>query len=197
MGTRLALALVFTVLSVGAAADQIYRTVDANGNVVFTDVPPVNREGQPDGEKVTVEPANIYEPPVVATPTQASTTTSTGAPSYYSELVIVDPVDDATVRENAGEVLIQAVTTPTLRSDHRMLLVFDGAPTEVEAVDGVFELSNVDRGTHTAAARVVNSDDVVLIESAPVTFHLLRYALPQSEAPAPTPHAAQRPATKG
>ena len=36
-----------------------------------------------------------------------------------------------------------------LRADHRLLLVLDGKHTEVEAVNGVFELSNVDRGTHT------------------------------------------------
>jgi hypothetical protein len=70
----------------------------------------------------------------------------------------------------------------------------DGAPTEVEAIDGVFELSNVDRGTHTAGARIVNGDGVVQIESPPVTFHLLRYALPpESNTPVPTPRVDARP----
>ena len=167
------------------AQDQIYRTVDANGNVVFTDVPPVNRQGQPDGQKVTVEPSNTYEPPVVAAPTPSQTSSSSGtASSYYSELAVVAPVEDATIRDNAGEILIQAVSTPPVRSDHRMLLVMDGAPTEVEAIDGVFELSNVDRGTHTAGARIVNGEGVTQIESPAVTFHLLRFALPpESNAP--------------
>jgi Domain of unknown function (DUF4124) len=197
MGIRLALLLIFTALSPGASADQIYRTVDENGNVVFTDVPPVNREGKPEGEKVTVEPANIYEPPVVAAPTAEAPVPTGGASSYYSELAVVDPVEDATIRDNAGELLIQAAITPPLRSDHRLLLVLDGAPTEVEAEDGVFELSNVDRGTHTVAAQVVNGDGIVQKESAPVTFHLLRYALPEVPAtPAPTPNPAPRPATR-
>jgi hypothetical protein len=169
------------------AQDQIYKTVDQYGNVVFTDVPPVNRQGQPDGQKVTVEPSNTYQPPVLAAPTSGPTTTTVGASNYYSELAVVAPVEDATIRDNAGELLIQAVVTPPLRPDHRMLLVMDGAPTEVEAVDGVFELSNVDRGTHTAGARIVNGDGVVQIESPPVTFHLLRYALPETPAPAPAP----------
>jgi hypothetical protein len=176
------------VPGIGLAQDQIYRTVDSNGNVVFTDVPPVNRQGQPDGQKVTVEPSNTYDPPVLAAPTSASTSSGAGSSNYYSELAVVAPVEDATIRDNAGEVLIQAVVTPPLRSDHRMLLVMDGAPTEVEAVDGVFELSNLDRGTHTAGARIVNGEGIVQIESPAVTFHLLRYALP--DAPVPMPRRA-------
>lgn len=187
---RIGLALILGLVACSGTAlaqDQIYRTVDANGNVVFTDVPPVNREGQPDGQKVMVEPSNTYEPPVLATPSQTSSNGG-AASGYYSELTVVAPAEDATIRDNAGELLIQAVSTPQLRSDHRMLLVMDGAPTEVEAIDGVFQLSNVDRGTHTAGARIVNSDGVVQIESPGVTFHLLRFALPESNAPAPTPH---------
>jgi hypothetical protein len=184
------LALILGIVAFAGTAvaqDQIYRTVDANGNVVFTDVPPVNRQGQPDGKKVTVEPSNTYEPPEVTAPASGSTSSGSGASNYYSELAVVAPVEDATIRDNAGEVLIQAVVTPQLRSDHRMLLVMDGAPTEVEAVDGVFELSNLDRGTHTAGARIVNGDGVVQIESPAVTFHLLRYALPETPAPMPKP----------
>lgn len=183
---RIGLALILLAVSATALAqDQIYRTVDQYGNVVFTDVPPVNREGQPDGQKVTVEPSNTYQPPVLPT-TASAPTTSAGGSNYYSELAVVAPVEDATIRDNAGEVLIQAVITPALRPDHRLLLVMDGAPTEVEAVDGVFELSNVDRGTHTAGARVVNADGVTQIESQAVTFHLLRFAI--QDTPAPTPH---------
>ena len=190
---RIALALILGLAAWSAtgAQSQIYRTVDANGNVVFTDVPPVNRQGQPDGTKVNVEPSNTYEPPVLAAPPSTSASSGGGGSSYYSELAVVAPVEDATIRDNAGEVLIQAVSTPPLRSDHRMLLVMDGAPTEVEAVDGVFELTNVDRGTHTAGARIVNGDGVVQIESPAVTFHLLRFALPDTPAappPKPTPH---------
>ena len=38
----------------------------------------------------------------------------------------------------------------------------------------MFELSNVDRGTHTAAVRIVDRDGFVVIESDPTTFHLMR-----------------------
>ncbi len=187
------LALILCLMTASAAADQVYKTVDANGNVVYTDVPPVNREGQPDGEEITVPQANTYAPPVISAPADDSVA-PTAAAAYYSEVVIVDPAEDATIRENSGEVLIQVATMPGLRRDHRLLLILDGSPTEVEAEDGVFQLSNVDRGTHTAAARIVNGADETLLESEPVTFHLLRYALPTptAEHPIVKPRAQAR-----
>jgi hypothetical protein len=177
-----------------AAADQIYRTVDADGNVVFTDVPPANAAGEPAGKAVTLPPSNTYQP---ETPPAAQTDESAAQPaaaSYYDDLSIVDPTNDQTIRSNNGDMLIQAVVDPPLKSDHRLLLTFDGAPTDMQADGGVFELTNVDRGTHTAAARIVDGNNEVVMESQPVTFTVQRYHLPP---PTPTPHPGPKPNTGG
>ena len=182
MSIRLAL-IVGLFAASSAAFGQIYRTVDANGNVVFTDIAPVDRSAGPAPQTVTVEPINTYDPPPQAAPPNAPVTSS--APVYYSELAVISPMEDATIRDNAGNVQIEVVITPNLRSDHRLLLVLDGEPTEVQAENGVFELSNVDRGTHTAGARAVDRQGNVLIESSPTTFNLMRVAVPEA---VPTPH---------
>ena len=181
-----------------AAADQIYRTVDADGNVVFTDVPPANAAGQPADKAMTLPPSNTYQPqtlPAAQQPqTDESTTSEPGQGSYYDELSIVDPANDQAVRSNNGDILIQAVVDPPLKSDDRLLLTFDGAPTDIEAEGGVFQLNNVDRGTHTAAARIVDGNNEVVMESQPVTFTVQRYHLP---VPTPTPHPGPKPNTGG
>jgi len=181
------LAIFLSLAFAASAADQIYRTVDADGNVVFTDVPPANSQGQPEGQEVALPPANTYEPeaPAVA-PAAATVPASPGATNPYDDLAIVDPTNDQTIRQNDGNILIQAVVDPPLQSGHRMLLTFDGAPTEVEAEGGIFQLSNVDRGTHTASARIVDENNEVVMESDAVTFTVQRYHLP---APKPTPRA--------
>ncbi len=184
MDSRLALILVLAAIT-PAAFGEIYKTVDANGNVVFTDIAPVDRSGQAAPKEVTVPPVNSYEPPPVpvAQPNSVPSSADTG---YYAQLEVVSPAEDETIRDNAGNVQIQVAIAPQLRADHRLLLVLDGNATEVEAVNGVFELSNVDRGTHTAAGRVVDRQGNVVIESNPATFNLLRYALPPN--PVATPH---------
>jgi hypothetical protein len=182
------LALIIGLLAASSAAfGQIYRTVDANGNVVFTDIAPVDRSGGAAPPRaITVEPVNTFQPPVQAAP--ANTPETSTATVYYSELVVISPAEDATIRDNAGNIQIEVAITPSLRSDHRLLLVLDGQPTEVEAENGVFELSNVDRGTHTAGARAVDRQGNVLVESSPTTFNLMRVAVPQSIGPGvPTP----------
>lgn len=182
MDIRLALIVGLFVAS-SATYGQIYRTVDANGNVVFTDIAPVDRSAGSAPQTVTVEPVNTYEP--AAQPAPANTPVTSTAAGYYTELAVISPTEDATIRDNAGNVQIEVAITPGLRSDHRLLLVLDGEPTEVEADNGVFELSNVDRGTHTAGARAVDRQGNVLIESGPTTFNLMRVAVPQA---VPTPH---------
>jgi Domain of unknown function (DUF4124) len=169
-----------------SAADQIYRTVDEDGNVVFTDVPPANSQGKPEGREISVPSPNTYEPAAgPAAPTASDAPATPAAASPYDDLTIVDPTNEQTIRQNNGDILIQAVVDPPLQSDHRLLLTFDGAPTDLEAEGGIFQLSNVDRGTHTAAARVVDANNEVVMESDPVTFTLQRYHLPT---PTPTPH---------
>jgi hypothetical protein len=185
MGIRLAL-IIALAAAASAASGQIYKTVDANGNVVFTDIAPVDRSGQPAPQPVEVPPMNTYEPPP-APAAQANAPSAPATPSYYSQLEVVSPVEDETIRDNAGDIQIEVATSPPLRADHRLLLVLDGTATEVEAVNGVFELSNVDRGTHTAGARAVDRQGNVLIESNPVTFNLMRVSIDPNP-PVVTPH---------
>jgi len=190
MSIRLALIIGLFAAS-SAAFGQIYRTVDANGNVVFTDIAPVDRSAGAASQAITVQPVNTFQPPVQAAP--ANTPVTSTASDYYSELVVIFPTEDATIRDNAGNIQIEVAISPGLRSDHRLLLVLDGEPTEVEAENGVFELSNVDRGTHTAGARVVDRQGNVLIESNPTTFNLMRVAVPPQRPGVPTPPPATAP----
>jgi len=186
MNTRFAVVVALSIVASSASA-QIYKTVDANGNVVYTDIAPIERSGQPPPQEVNVQPINSYEPPAAPQSSNSSNSAPT-TPSYYAQLEVISPTEDETIRDNAGNVQIEVAISPPLRSDHRLLLVLDGSPTDVEAVNGVFEISNVDRGTHTAGARAVDRLGNVLIESAPATFNLMRVSIDST--PIPTPHAA-------
>jgi len=184
---RLSIAMLCLLLLTVPAAAEIYKTVDANGNVVYTDVPP-----KTDGSAVDVTPLNSYQPThVPRNSPAASGETSPGAAldaHYYSLVQITDPGNDEAVRENAGNVLIAVAISPTLRGDHHLVLLLDDAPVEADAEDNVFQISNVDRGTHVATVQVVDAGGAIVAESAPVTFHMLRAAnLP------PTPQPVKKP----
>jgi hypothetical protein len=189
MRIRLALIVVLTAVSYGASG-QIFRTVDANGNVVFTDIAPVDRSGQTPSTAVTVPPTNtVPAPPAPAS--RANNTPTATAEAPYTVVNVVSPADGDTIRDNAGNVRIEAATTPPLRADHRLVLILNGSPSAVEAVNGVFQLSNVDRGSHTVSVRVVDRDGGTIMNSRTTTFHLMRAAVsPTTPVPLPRPTSA-------
>jgi hypothetical protein len=185
LARRLASILLLAGLS-PVALGEIYKTVDANGNVVFTDIAPVDRSGQPAAQPVTVDPVNSYQPPPAPVPQQGDAPPESDDVGYYAEIAVISPLEDETIRDNSGNVQIQITIAPRLRGDHRLMLILDGNDIGLEAVNGVFELSNVDRGTHTAAGRVIDQLGNTVIESSPVTFNLMRVALgPENATPTP------------
>jgi hypothetical protein len=174
---------VFGLCMDGHAASRIYKTVDENGNVVFTDVPP--KEGE-SSEAIAVETPNTFpaaEPESreqwIVDPTDEE---SEAAPFTYASLNISAPSNDEAVRENAGNVNVVAEVSPELQIGHRVRILLDGKP-EQAAAQTVFMLPNVDRGTHSVQAEVIDDSGKVLISSAPTTFHLQRVAA----APRPSP----------
>ena len=172
---RVAIVLCLACVAMGAG-ERIYKTVDEHGNIVFTDVPP--KEGD-QSEQVNVVPLNTID----LTPAEPPQTLNAPADDmqvtgdYYSELAVASPMDDEAIRENSGSLEIAAAVNPPLVPGHRLLLVFDDEPTEIEADQSRFYITNVDRGSHTVAVRVVDRAGNVLKQSEPITFHLQRVAV--------------------
>ncbi len=165
---------------VGSAWAEIFKSVDENGNVVFSDLPPAGDAAEP----VTVEPVNSYDT-AQATPPSAPTTgaAATIDADYYGIFRITDPATDTAIRDNAGNVAITFTLMPGLRGDHRLQLLLDGTPAPATLDDSRFQLTNVDRGTHTAVGRIVDGNGDVVTETAPITFHMLRAFLRPTPAP--------------
>ena len=98
----------------------------------------------------------------------------------YQKLEIISPADDETVRENAGNVNVTVGLIPNLRVDlgHRLVLFVDG-PQRFQAVSTSpqFQFTNLDRGTYTLRAAVVDPKGKEIASSKPSTFHLLRVSI--------------------
>jgi hypothetical protein len=184
---RTSICLFATLVLALPAAAEIYRTVDAQGNVVFTDVPPQNDQAT----RVTVEPVNSYEVPApvqgVAGASDAGSIEAEVDAGYYAAVEIVDPANDEAIRANDGNMIVSVAVSPPLRGDHRLVLSMDGRDLEAASSQGVFRLTNLDRGSHTAVAKVLNSSGAVVKQSAPVAFHMLRVAVGAPKPPPPKP----------
>lgn len=176
--------LMLGAFAVAPASGEIYKTVDAEGNVEFSDVPPPPSES---GEPVNVQPLNTFQPeaaPDAEKPAEPATPDVPEVPSYDA-LSILSPADDETVRENAGNVTVAVTLTPPLRAGDQLVLYMDGNRLPDTAQGQSFYLQNVDRGAHTMGVRVVNAQGDVVAESPPSTFYLQRVSVNSPPRPSP------------
>jgi hypothetical protein len=174
-----------------SAATKIYRTVDEDGNVVFTDVPPKSGE---QGEAVDLNQSNTFTPPQ-----RQDTGRSLGSwrgegeaagdgeepgGARYRAVSVASPANDADIRDNAGNVTIGAAIDPELHSGHAVQLYLDGE-LQQSAQGTSFRLTNIDRGTHSVELRIVDQAGNTVAASAPSTFHLQRRSVLTQPAPRP------------
>lgn len=196
LAAGLALTLGLSAAGSAEAATRIYRTVDENGNVVFTDVPP--RPDEP-GQAVELNEGSSFTPPPTPAPEPTAEDGSrmsleqwlgneappsdeeAAGPVSYQSLEIASPANDEGLRDNAGTVTVNARLQPRLDVGHAMQVLLDGEVRQTGQTSS-FQLINVDRGTHSVQVRVVDANGNILIASAPTTFHLQRRSVLQQPA---------------
>jgi hypothetical protein len=152
-------ALVFG--AVEASATPLYRWVDANGVVHYSDTPV---QGAERIEIATTRPSANTKP----LPDYAPSST-TGRPSpgvVYTRLEITSPPDGSTF-SNIHTLGLHADLEPALSPAHVLQFVMDGQPLPA---NGLATTAEITRGEHTVVATVLDEAGQTLISSAPVTF---------------------------
>jgi len=183
----LVLLLTFGVTSPAFAA--VYKSVDEEGNVIYSDQP------RPGAERLKVPAVPTYTAAPLP-PSSAKAPAAKAEPPTYTEAAIVQPSHDSTVRNNAGIVVISVLLEPALRTDlgHKIALSMDGNPLGEPGASMAIQLDNVDRGTHTLQISVVDDAGTVLASSEPTTFHMKRASiLHPKRVPEPPPEEPASP----
>jgi len=170
-GTLIALAAILADAHAG-----IYRHVNPDGSVEFSDIP-ADEHAKP----VELPPINsIPAPPALRGGTTGNRAGSPGAGARtpapvteYSALSITQPADDQAFRNNAGDVTITVSLSPALQAGHQLLIQLDGKTISRGSKTSV-NLKNVDRGTHRLQAWVVDDKGKELIRAKSTVFHLQR-----------------------
>lgn len=160
------LLLLMFVLPVQA---QVYRWVDANGVVHYTDTPP-SKTAKP----VELPPLQTYKPS--ATPdTLSSQAAGDGKTSPATPIPpaprIISPQSQATIRDAQHHVTVEI--NAALKPDQGLIYYLDGqaqntTPTQLNN----YQLSGVERGTHTLSVAITDSDGKQLATSTPVTIYM-------------------------
>ena len=179
MKVLLTTALLMAVCTAPVSAAEIYKTVDKDGNVVFTDVPTGDRS-----ETVELQETSAYTPVVERAPSNSSSKRRRSLDDdepldaeeeeiTYSSLSITAPGNDEHFQDNSGSVRISVASEPALGPGHQYEVLLDGKRAKRGNKIPLI-LSNVDRGTHTVEVRILGEAGEVLMESDTSIFHLGR-----------------------
>lgn len=152
------LPLLFTV----AQAQTIYKVVGKDGSVTYTDSPAHGAELVKLGKINTSQPlAKPQRQRPVTTPKQAEPVA----------VNIVTPAANATIRDNNGNVTLQANTEPQKAGLYE--LVLNGKALATNG-GGAFQLTGVERGEHQYQIHFKDNTGKILASSPVQTFYMHR-----------------------
>lgn len=177
------------LLAAGAEAQQVYRWVDENGVVHYSDQPP-------DDDQVATEAVDLNVPPGIGNPSrrviepiaqspspspddndllaaqQAAAADSQETVVPYTDLEILSPEAGEVLWNIATRLSVAATLTPTLQGQHQVQWILDGQPVGEPTQSLNQTLAPVYRGTHSIAANVLDAQGRTLYRSNAVTFYV-------------------------
>ncbi|MBA3581403.1 MAG: hypothetical protein H0W44_03005 [Gammaproteobacteria bacterium] len=145
------------------AVKKLYKVLDKQGNVTYTDLPP-----KEDATEMALPIINSR--PVVDVP--AVNFGNGREPVFqYTSLTILVPTADQIIKVNTDTLTISASLQPDLQSSqgHTLQLLMDGKVVAENTAST--NVGQVERGTHSISAKVVDKNGQTLIEAPAVNVH--------------------------
>ncbi len=150
--------------SAGLSATTLYKVVDKDGSVTFTDVP------RPGATPVVIGKANVADTSsnVLRNNSQPKTV-QIQYPDYV--LSMNSPANGATIRNNFGRINVSATLSPQGAGQFQLFL--DDSLVETSGTP-VFQLENVDRGEHHLQIKFLHNSGKILASTQKRVVYLHR-----------------------
>jgi hypothetical protein len=144
----------------------VYKWLDSNGNVMFSDKP------HPGAQEIQIPNVQTYSAPKIPAPSLPDESKSEVQETAY-KISIVQPDEQTTIRNPQGYVSVIVEVKPSLKKGNQVQLLLDDTPVGSPQESTVFALQNILRGSHTLTAKVLNPIGNVLTSSDEVTFYMM------------------------
>ncbi|GAB4119251.1 MAG: DUF4124 domain-containing protein [Wenzhouxiangellaceae bacterium] len=158
--------LLLLLQAAALAQSQIYKSVDEDGNVIYSDQPP-----SPDAEPIVLRESNIIET-VKAQPDPISSGETATQPL---EIGILSPQNEETFWGTGNDLPVLLEVKPQLRPGMQINLYLDD---EKVATVGTLQttLQQIDRGTHSFRAELVSSEGEIIASTESRTFFMKQFS---------------------
>lgn len=163
--------LALLLFSLGSLAEGVYRTTDAQGNVVFTDAPPASATP---ADRVEIGPTNTVRPPETLSRSVAEDTAEAKSEAMSYTVTITEPANETSFPMGPGNFSVSASVSPALSANESLQLFIDGVPWGDPQRTATWNLTNVFRGQHDLTVGVIDDTGKTLASSEPVRVFVHR-----------------------
>jgi hypothetical protein len=171
MRTVLLLAVLGSCWALAAQA-TVYRWVDADGVVHFSDQP---HQG---ASEIQVQEPQTYSAPKAAPANNSGAAAAAAAAKAkasnfrYTNCSVGSPAPESDLTD-ADSVAVSVSLDPAPRPTDHISVYYDGAPVAGSGGASTgFQISPLERGTHTLAVTVTDTTGAIMCQSGPVTFYV-------------------------
>jgi len=136
---------------------EMYKSVDADGNISYSDQPPFK------GAKTLIPPHITTTPAVKVPEKKAETKKTEEKTTTYSLFQITSPQNDETIWDNNGNVTVSMSIKPALDTakGHYISILIGGKEVQKQPSTTI-SLSNIDRGSHQISAVIKDKNNKTL-----------------------------------
>ncbi|MEM9532255.1 MAG: DUF4124 domain-containing protein [Pseudomonadota bacterium] len=149
-----------------AAAQEIYKTVDKDGNVIYTDQPP-----SADAKPMDLPPITVADPYDAPPRTRPPVMEAGGPEVFYADLRLVAPEPEQHFWGTGGTFTARVETSQPLQAGHQVRFYLDGNLTG-STNSFAMDFNGIDRGQHSVRAEVVDVNGEVMASTEPVIFFM-------------------------
>ena len=144
-GTRMTRLLLLSLLLAGVCQAQIYKSVDRDGNVTFSDRPP---SGSEEAEAVELKPLNTAPAP--------------------------EALPEPSSRREKGNLTVNVAVEPPLSGGEHLQLYLDGTPQGEPQRANQWQLEGLPRGGHDLRVDRLGMRGEVRASSDTIRFYVMR-----------------------
>jgi hypothetical protein len=163
----------------GFATAEIYKTVDKNGRITYTDVPPTDTKAKP-VELKTIN--SLPTPAFIPNDSPSNNRVSDDANEY--QVQITAPENGRTLMADERSVMISISLNQNLNDGDLLAYKIDG-DTLTTTQEMTYSITEPPRGEHSLTVDVIDRDGKTLAQSNAITLLVMRPLPKQTAAPVP------------
>jgi len=159
------------IIALPGLAREVYKWTAEDGVPIYSDT------YRPGAQKLSVSTGKAQRSLQAQTTEPTTETEGTANTGDYQTFEIAQPNDDETIRSDEGVVNVGLSLSPMLSPGHVIQVYLDGSKLSADLSTTQFSLNELNRGTHSLQAKVVDAESNPLISTAVVNFHLRQAAV--------------------